>query len=62
LVASAGSRDVRVRTLRAEEGSEMARYAALLSTGSYAARYLEIGLGGDAQRHTDATIDDGGDW
>jgi hypothetical protein len=40
----------------------MARYAALLSTGSYAARYLGIGLGGDAvPRDTD--IDEtGGDW
>jgi hypothetical protein len=63
LVASAGSREVRVRTLHAEEGSEMARYAALLSTGSYAARYLGIGLGGDVAAPRDSDIDEtGGDW
>lgn len=55
LVAGAVARDVRVRTVHAEEGSEMARYAALLSTGSYAARYLGIGLTGEA-----ATIPDAG--
>ncbi|MDX6308955.1 MAG: hypothetical protein QOI06_2001 [Nocardioidaceae bacterium] len=44
LAAAATAHEVRVRTVRAEEGSEMARYATLLSTGSYAARYLGIGL------------------
>jgi hypothetical protein len=63
LVASAGSHGVRVRTLQAEEGSEMARYAALVSTGSYAARYLEIGLGSTAAAEGDSGADDGeGGW
>lgn len=44
LVAAAAQRRVRVHTVHADEGSEMARYAALLSTGSYAAHYLGIGL------------------
>ncbi len=51
--------------MQAEEGSEMARYAALLSTGSYAARYLGIGLGGDVReaRRSDGTDNDsGGGW
>jgi phosphoglucose isomerase-like protein len=60
LVASAGSREVRVRTLHAEEGSEMARYAALFSTGSYAARYLGIGLGGNTAVDTDPEAGDAG--
>jgi hypothetical protein len=35
--------DVRSQTIEATEGSEMARYAALLATGTYAALYLGIG-------------------
>jgi hypothetical protein len=44
LTSTAQGHDVRVQTIAAEEGSEMARYAALLSTGLYAATYLGIGL------------------
>jgi hypothetical protein len=51
LVATAEQHDIRVRTISATDGSEMARYAALLSTGRYAAAYLGIGLGG-SDRHT----------
>jgi hypothetical protein len=54
LSAAATAKDVRLCTLTAHEGSEMARYAALVSSGSYAAHYLAIGLGagqrGDADR------------
>ncbi|MBA3265085.1 MAG: hypothetical protein H0T14_01755 [Nocardioidaceae bacterium] len=50
LVATAESRDIHVKTISAMDGSEMARYAALLNTGRYAAAYLGIGLGtGDRQ-------------
>lgn len=45
LLAAAGQRGMWTQTLSAEEGSEMARYAALLSNGSYVAHYLGIGLG-----------------
>lgn len=45
LAASATARQVRLETVRAVEGSGIARYAALLSTGAYAARYLAVGLG-----------------
>lgn len=48
LSAAAAERDVRVCTIPAHEGSETARYAALVSYGSYAAHYLGIGLGGGA--------------
>ncbi|MDQ3480067.1 MAG: hypothetical protein M3423_01835 [Actinomycetota bacterium] len=51
LVATAEQHDVHIRTISATDGSEMARYAALLSTGRYAAAYLGIGLGG-GDRHT----------
>ncbi len=37
---------VRVETIGSEAGSDVARYAAMLSTGMYAAAYLQIGLGG----------------
>ncbi len=60
LVASAGAHEVRVRTVRAEEGSEMARYAALLTTGSYGARYLGIGLGRDLVAGRESNGDDDG--
>lgn len=44
LAAAAASRQVRLETVHAHEGSEISRYAALLSTGGYAARYLAVGL------------------
>ncbi len=44
LQAAAATRDVRVETLSAETGSEVARYASLLLSGRYAAAYLQIGL------------------
>lgn len=47
LTTRAESRGVRVQTISATEGSEMARYAALLNTGLYAATYLGIGLAPD---------------
>jgi hypothetical protein len=62
LVASAGAHDVRVCPVQAEEGSEMARYAALLNTGSYAAWYLGIGLGSPAGADPDADRSGGGAW
>ncbi|QNN53616.1 SIS domain-containing protein [Nocardioides mesophilus] len=45
LQATAQRHDVRVETLTAGEGEDVARYAALLATGTYAAAYLAIGLG-----------------
>lgn len=45
LVSRAEQRGVHTRTISATEGSEMARYAALLNTGRYAAAYLGVGLG-----------------
>jgi hypothetical protein len=45
LVAAARERDVRVETVGTEAGNEVARYAALLSTGTFAAAYLGVGLG-----------------
>ncbi len=42
LSALAAGHDVRSQTIEATEGSEMARYAALLATGTYAALYLGI--------------------
>jgi hypothetical protein len=45
LFAAAGERDIRVETVAAEAGNEVARYAALLTTGTFAAAYLGIGLG-----------------
>ncbi|MEJ7706689.1 MAG: SIS domain-containing protein [Nocardioidaceae bacterium] len=44
LVATAERHNVHPCTISATEGSEMARYAALLNTGRYAATYLGIGL------------------
>lgn len=49
LVATAEQHGIRNRAISATDGSEMARYAALLNTGRYAAAYLGIGLGGDNQ-------------
>lgn len=44
LVAAAQERRVRVETVAAEAGNELARYASLLATGTYAAAYLGVGL------------------
>jgi hypothetical protein len=35
---------VRVETISSEADGDVARYAALLSTGTYAATYLQLGL------------------
>jgi hypothetical protein len=35
-----------VETISSEADGDVARYAALLSTGTYAAAYLQLGLGG----------------
>ena len=45
LAAAAQERRVRVETLSSEAGTDVARYAALLATGTYASTYLGIGLG-----------------
>jgi Bacterial phospho-glucose isomerase C-terminal SIS domain len=52
LSALAGAHDVRSQTIEVTEGSEMARYAALLATGTYAALYLGIGSAGDDERES----------
>jgi len=44
LKAAADARSVRVETVSAEEHSEVARYASLLLSGTYAAEYLRLGL------------------
>ena len=44
LQAAAASRGVRVETVRTEAPTEVARYASLLLSGTYAAEYLGIGL------------------
>jgi Bacterial phospho-glucose isomerase C-terminal SIS domain len=44
LTSTAEGRDVHAQTITAVEGPEVARYAALLSTGLYTATYLGIGL------------------
>ena len=45
LVAAAEARDVRVETLATEAANDVARYAALLATGTFASAYLGVGLG-----------------
>jgi len=45
LLSAASAHGVRTETLVAAKGSPMARYASLLSRGSYAAVYLGVGLG-----------------
>jgi len=45
LTAAAESRDVRVQRVAGTQGPPIARYGALLATGSYAAAYLAVGLG-----------------
>jgi hypothetical protein len=44
LDAAARSGDVRVETVTADAGGEVARYASLLLHGTYAAEYLRLGL------------------
>ena len=44
LMAAAGAQSVRVETVTAEESSEVARYASLLLSGTYAVEYLRLGL------------------
>ncbi len=45
LAAAAEEHRVRVETVASEASTDVARYAALLATGSYAAAYLGVGLG-----------------
>lgn len=45
LEEAAAKSSVRVHAVRAGEGSEIGRFATLLSTGRYAAAYLALGLG-----------------
>lgn len=45
LTAAAQEHGVRVETLTSDSGNEVARYASLLATGSYASAYLGVGLG-----------------
>ncbi len=45
LTAAAGAHDIRHQTIAATDGPGTARYAALLTTGRYAATYLGVGLG-----------------
>ncbi|HYJ66116.1 MAG TPA: SIS domain-containing protein [Nocardioidaceae bacterium] len=47
LMTGAEAHGVRVKTLTCDHGPEIARYASLLSQGSYAAAYLGVGLGSD---------------
>ena len=44
LVTAAQERDIRVETVATDAPSEVARYAALLATGTFAAAYLGVGL------------------
>jgi hypothetical protein len=44
LVAAANDRDIRVETVATDAPNEVARYAALLATGTFAAVYLGVGL------------------
>ncbi len=46
LTVAAEEHRVRVETLSSEAGTDLARYAGLLATGTYAAAYLSVGLGG----------------
>lgn len=50
LVEVARARDVRVETLQAQPGEELARYASLMVTGMYAVTYLAVGLGTGVSR------------
>lgn len=55
LTAVAAAHDVRWRGVDASEGPDVARYAALVATGTYAATYLGVGLGTGG---TDPTLPD----
>ena len=44
LVETAQAQGVRVETISSEADGDVARYAAMLSTGMYAAAYLQLGL------------------
>jgi hypothetical protein len=44
LRAAAAARGVRVETIASDAGAEVARYASLVLTGTYAAEYLRLGL------------------
>jgi hypothetical protein len=44
LLATAGERGVRVETVTTDAPTDVARYASLLLTGTYAAEYLRLGL------------------
>lgn len=46
LEETAHSRDVRVQVVDSEADGDVARYAAMLLTGTYAAAYLQVGLSG----------------
>jgi len=47
LVAAAEGQGLRVETVATDAANEVARYASLLATGTFAAAYLGVGLGGD---------------
>lgn len=47
LQTAAARAGVRVETLASDAGSEVARYASLLLSGTYAAEYLAVGLAGE---------------
>ncbi|MDQ4053861.1 MAG: hypothetical protein M3237_14325 [Actinomycetota bacterium] len=47
LQAAANERGVRIETVTSDDGSEVARYASLLLTGTYAAEYLRLGMVAD---------------
>jgi hypothetical protein len=47
LLEAAHEHDVRVETVHAPPGEELARYASLMATGMYAVAYLGVGLGRD---------------
>ena len=44
LLAAASARGIRVETVTTDAPTEVARYASLLLSGTYAAEYLRIGL------------------
>ena len=52
LTTTATSHDVRCQTIEGKAGPEVARYAALLTTGLYAATYLGVGLSRDDEERT----------
>jgi hypothetical protein len=50
LAAAAQERRVRVETVTTDATTDLARYAALVATGTYAAAYLGVGLGRPGSR------------